>query len=278
MGADFRKGQNDPRDPRVREGIRRRQEAAARDLSSRERARQASSQQRREFERDQAMRRAAQSQAPRQSPPPGFEEATFRRNEVEKARGGLGRRASALDQRRAQEQSYERERQLRNMVESNEAPVGSTSPRDDSYFDLDKYNAVAKTVGRPTASSVEDLQKQAASQAASKGPDDYFDLDKYNAVARTVGKPTFSSVEDLKRKAAGARSIEELERRQRQQELDRRMSARSRSNRRNSRSRSTGDRRSGMVFGPGRSMRMPDARSPEYQQILNRLRSMRGGN
>ncbi len=171
MGADFRKGQNDPRNPQVREGIRRRQEAAARDLSSRERAMQASSQQRREFERDQAMRRAAQSQAPQQSPPPGFEEATFRRNEVEKARGGLGRRASFLDQRRAQEQSYERERQLRNKFE-----------------------------GQPNEM------------------------------------------------------------------------------RRRSQAQPTGNMRSGMVFGPGRSMRMPEAGSSEYQQILNRLRSMRGGN
>lgn len=202
MGADFRKGQNDPRDPQVREGIRRRQEAAARELSSRERSTtealdqrlrdfdraqemrrrgrgggrpdprlQRFREQQREFERDQAMRRAVQSQAPQQSPLPGFEEATFRRNEVEKARGGLGRRASALDQRRAQQQSYERERQLRNMFEGESNEM-----------------------------------------------------------------------------------------------------------RRRSQAQPTGNMRSGMVFGPGRSMRMPDGRSPEYQQILDRLRSMRGGN
>lgn len=171
MGADFRKGQNDPRDPQVREGIRRRQEAAARDLSSREQAMQEASRQRSEFEREQAMRRAAQSRAPQQSPPPGFEESTFRRAEVEKARGGLGRRASALDQRRAQQESYERERQLRNKFEGQSNEM-----------------------------------------------------------------------------------------------------------RRRSQTQPTGNVRSGMVFGPGRSMRMPDARSPEYQQILDRLRSMRGGN
>lgn len=209
MGADFRTGQNDPRDPQVREGIRRRQEAAARELSSRKRSTdpitakrtealiqqqldadraqemrrrgrgggrqdprlQRFREQQREFERDQAMRRAAQSQAPQQSPLPGFEEATFRRNEVEKARGGLGRRASALDQRRAQQESYERERQLRNKFEGQSNEM-----------------------------------------------------------------------------------------------------------RRRSQAQPTGDMRSGMVFGPGRSMRMPDAGSSEYQQILDRLRSMRGGN
>ena len=168
MGADFRKGQNDPRDPQVREGIRRRQEAAARDLSSREQARQAEFQQRRELEREQAMQRAAQSQVPQQSPPPGFEEATFRRAEVEKARGGLGRRANALDQRRAQQESYERERQLRN-----------------------KFEGESNEMRR-----------------------------------RSQAQPPV---------------------------------------------------RSGMIFGPGRSTRMPDGRSPEYQQIIDRLRSMRGG-
>jgi len=132
-----------------------------------------------------------------------------------------------------------------------------------------------------------------------RATDDYFDLSKYNKIAEAIGRPTASSVDDLKRQAgssevfrqaAGARSIEEVKRRQqelarkkqelarkrsarsssnrrnsgsrrqaareRQQELARRMSARSRSNRRNSRSRSTGDRRSGIVFGPGRSRRM----------------------
>ena len=117
MGADFRKGQNDPRDPQVREGIRRRTEAAARELSSRERSTDKETakrtealiqqqlaadraqgmrrrgrgrgrpdprlerfrEQQREFEREQAMRRAAQSRAPQQSSPPGFEESTFRR-------------------------------------------------------------------------------------------------------------------------------------------------------------------------------------------------------
>mgnify|MGYP006908231454 CR=1 FL=1 len=209
MGADFKKGQNDPRDPQVREGIRRRQEAAARELSSRGRSTdsevakrtealiqqqldadraqemrrrgrgegrqdprlQRFLEQQREYDRDQAMRRAAQSRAPQQSPPPGFEEATFRRAEVEKARGGLGRRASALDQLRARELSYERERELRNKFEGQSNEM-----------------------------------------------------------------------------------------------------------RRRSQAQPTGERRSGMVFGPGRSMRMPEGRSPEYQQILDRLRSMRGGN
>jgi len=32
--------------------------------------------------------------------------------------------------------------------------------------------------------------------------------------------------------------------------------------------------RSGIQFGPGRTTRMPDVNSPEYQQLLNRMRSL----
>jgi hypothetical protein len=84
--------------------------------------------------------------------------------------------------------------------------------------------------------------------AAGSPGDDYFSLDKYNALARAAGRPTASSAADLRRQA---------ESRQRQQELARRMSAISRLNPRDPRSRFTGGRRPGMVFGPGRSRRMP---------------------
>jgi hypothetical protein len=153
-------------------------------------------------------------------------------------------------------------------------PVGAASPGDD-YFDLSKYNKAVQ----------EAVQNKVTRSAVPVGPaspgDDYFDLSKYNKVAEALGRPTYKSVDDLERQAARARSIEELEsrqrqqgseelrqaararsseeleRRQRQQELARRMSAISRSNRRDSRSQFTGDRRPGMVSGPGRSRRMP---------------------
>jgi len=36
----------------------------------------------------------------------------------------------------------------------------------------------------------------------------------------------------------------------------------------------TPELRSGIIFGPGRSTRLPDPGTPEYQAMVNRMRSM----